>query len=170
MHNGKRLLELSFCRLSRARKQTRLAFPAARRNLTMLCWQRLLPALGSHAYCAFAATCHLTCSVMLQAVKGEEANMIIIPRWEEESNDVVLAALTASLLDGIRNIRDFQSRDMRQHSRAVMEAMPQHINKLRARAQQDDIEIDLTSESSVECEEMMKEVHIESRQAELASV
>ena len=136
----------------------------------MLCWQRLLPALGSHAYFAFAAACHLTCSVMLQAVKGEEANMIIIPCWEEESNDVVLAALTASLLEGMRNIRDFQSQDMRQHSRAIMEAVPRHINKLRARAQQDDIEIDLTSESSVECEEMMKEVHMESRQAELASV
>ena len=96
--------------------------------------------------------------------------MIIIPRWEEESDDVVLAALTASLLEVMRKIRDIQSADMRQHSRAVMEAMPRHINKLRAQVQQGDIEIDLTSESSVECKEMMQEVHMESRQAELVSV
>ena len=66
---------------------------------------------------------------MLQAVEGEESNMIVIPRWEQEQDDTVLGVLTAALLSEVRKLGDIDTADLRLCTHAVTQKVQQHAGK-----------------------------------------
>ena len=66
---------------------------------------------------------------MLQAVEGEESNMIVIPRWEQEQDDTVLGVLTAALLSEVRKLGDIDTADIRLCTQAVTQKVQQHAGK-----------------------------------------
>lgn len=61
------------------------------------------------------------CVAILQAVPGEENNMIVVPCWESNEVDTVLAALTDALLDIMGTLS--ADADVRRYTKAVEEAV-----------------------------------------------
>ena len=72
--------------------------------------------------------------------------MIVIPRWDEEPGDTVLAALTESLLE---HMRSFKHTDVRLLSKEITESMQRRLSRQRApqEANPEEIAIEVDSDS-----------------------
>ena len=55
--------------------------------------------------------------------------MINIPRWEEEPDDTVLGALTAALLEEVRQLGDLHDADLRLCTERVTQLLRLHAGK-----------------------------------------
>ncbi len=86
----------------------------------------------------------------MQAVPGEEPNMVMVPRWEEREDDSALEALVDALLAHMGGLGPEE--DVRQHTRAVQEAVAaaaaQAAAERAARAACNSEEIDLLDDDA----------------------
>ena len=116
---------------------------------------------------------------MLQAVVGEEANLINIPRWEEEPDDTVLGTLTSALLKVVRELGNLQDADLRLCTEHVTQLLQQHAGKRAASKSASECQAaiglkhDAEDDSGEECESMdveharkMLQQHSDFRQTE----
>lgn len=72
--------------------------------------------------------------VIVQAVQGEEANMVVVPRWDSDGDDGILKALTDALLHFMGALKPED--DVRRFTKAVQEAAARPVAEAAAAAKE----------------------------------
>lgn len=109
-------------------------------------------------------------AAILQAVPGEENNMILVPCWESNEDDTVLAALTDALLDIMGTLSAHA--DVRRYTKAVEEAVALKVKcpvSLQAEPANPE-EVDLGDEDDSVEEEMQEHAIPAAQQSHLVMI